>query len=224
MLSIILPTVSPLVDDEPLVGDGPLVNDGGNPFSTRRVRPGALGFIFSDSLSAKCLVKRLTMNHWWGQIVGPHGSGKSTLLASLIALIKPLGHNILHITLHDRERHLPLVFLNSILENAAESSDSLLVIVDGYEQLSRWSRFRLKRLCRRERCGLLVTAHQSVGLPMLHRTEPSLDSAHRVVEHLQQGYTTTVDSAEVDRCYAQQKGNLREMLFDLYDLHEIQRS
>lgn len=211
MSAMILPTANPLANEA-------------NPFATRRVRPGVMAFIFPDSLSTKLLVKRLAQNHWWGQIVGPHGNGKSTLLASLIAQIKPFGRQALHIALHDRQRHLPKEFLNSILESAAELSGSLLVIVDGYEQLGRWSRFRLKRLCRRCKCGLLVTAHQPVGLPMLHRADSSLQTAYRVVEHLQRGSATPVDSAEIARCYARQKGNMRDMLFDLYDLHEKQRS
>ena len=211
MAPMFLPTANPLANNA-------------NPFATRRVRPGAMAFIFPDTFSAKILLKRLDKNHGWGQIVGPHGSGKSTLLASLISQIKADGRQALHIVLHDRQRHLPLEFLNSILQSAAELSGSLRVFVDGYEQLGRWSQFRLKRLCRRCQCGLVVTAHQPVGLPMLHRTDPSLQTAYRVVEHLQRGHATPGDSAEIALCYARQKGNMREMLFDLYDLHEKQRS
>ena len=58
-----------------------------NPFSTRHVRPGAIGYRFPAGKSAAVLIARLEKNDWQGQIVGPHGSGKSALVATLIAEI-----------------------------------------------------------------------------------------------------------------------------------------
>ena len=54
-----------------------------NPFSTRRISPGAIPYVLPPGENAYALVDRLRQAGWWGEIVGPHGSGKSTLLATL---------------------------------------------------------------------------------------------------------------------------------------------
>ena len=182
-----------------------------NPFCTRRVRPGAIPFLFADDTTAATLVARLRANDWRGQIVGPHGSGKSALLAALIPAIERAGRQVLLLELHDAERSLPRDFWRG-----PQLASATLPIVDGYEQLGRWTRFRLKRCCRR----LLVTAHTSVGLPDLCRTAVDLDLACRVAAQLQQGHTPLVSARDVAERFPRHVGNLRELLFDLYDLYE----
>ena len=184
-----------------------------NPFSTRRTRPGAMPFIFSAGEDAETLIARLRENRWWGEILGPHGAGKSALLATLIPAIVQAGRRPVLIELHDEQRCLP----------QPESDPSTLLMVDGYEQLSRWSRWRLKRLCRRRGCGLLVTAHDSVGLPQLYRTAPTRELAETIVGRLMAGRTPPFTAAEVTDCFVRRGGNLREVLFDLYDLYERRR-
>ena len=94
-------------------------------------------------------------------------------------------------------------------------------MIDGYEQLGWWSRWRLRRWCRRRGLGLLVTAHQDMGLPDLHRTTVTADLAAAVVAGLlrdeQRRRLGEVDlGAELQR----QAGNLREVLRALYDRYE----
>ena len=189
-----------------------------NPFCSRRIRPGALPFQFPEGDDAASLVDRLARNGWWGQIVGPHGSGKSALLAALAPAIEQAGHNTLLIELHDGQRRLPMS-----LGSDARIGASTMLIVDGYEQLGRMSRFRLKRYCRRHAAGLLVTAHAPVGLPGLFRTSPELELAQKIVGELSQGYGSYVDSNDVAQRFSHHGGNLREMLFDLYDVYEQRR-
>jgi hypothetical protein len=66
-----------------------------------------------------------------------------------------------------------------------------------------------------------VTTHRAPrGLPVLWRTDVTAAIARRVVMHL------TADSADEDdlrRRLLVQGGNLRQILFDLYDEHERQR-
>ena len=59
-----------------------------NPFSTRRVRPGAIAYCFPEGVDVETLLARLHENGWRGEIVGPHGSGKSALLATLMPAIE----------------------------------------------------------------------------------------------------------------------------------------
>jgi hypothetical protein len=101
---------------------------------------------------------------------------------------------------------------------------STVVVVDGYEQLSRWSRARLKRLCRRRGWGLLVTSHKPLGFPSLFQTAATLDVARRVVAHLLPERREDVGGLNVEQCYERSGGNIREMLFELYDRYERTRA
>jgi ABC-type uncharacterized transport system YnjBCD ATPase subunit len=182
------------------------------------VRPGAVPFLFAPGQSAALLVDRLRGFGWRGQIVGPHGSGKSTLLAALTAEIRQAGRTVTLVELHDGQRRLP---------RELQRPDAIVargvLIVDGYEQLGRIARWVLKRRCRRRDCGLLVTAHGPVGLPELFCTTVSLESAQRVVGHLQRGKPPHVAERDVAEPFARHDQNLREILFELYDLYEFRR-
>lgn len=189
-----------------------------NPFCSRRVRPGALPFLFAANENTAQLVERLRQNGWWGQVIGPHGSGKSALLAALAPAIELAGRQTLRVELHDGQRRLPPEFRRSPDLNA-----SAVLIVDGYEQLGLFGRLGLKRLCRRNRLGLLVTAHGPVGLPDLFHTTVSLPLAQEIVEQLGCGYRCRVTAEDVAERFSHHGGNLREVLFDLYDLYEKRR-
>lgn len=189
-----------------------------NPFSTRHVRPGAIPFRFPPGKSAQGLLERLERNHWQGQIVGPHGSGKSALVAALVDLIERTGRRPCLVELHDGQRRLPLS-----RREASTLGPGTVLIVDGYEQLGAWSRFTLRRLRRRRGFGLVVTSHQSVGLPDLFRATTSLALAHEIVRDLLGGEPSPVAPDEVDRPFTSREGNMREILFDLYDLYEQRR-
>jgi hypothetical protein len=187
-----------------------------NPFCTRRVKPGAVGFVFPPGMDVDTVVDRLRQTGWWGEIVGPHGSGKSTLLATLIPAIERAGHAAVVVSLHDRQRRLPIDVRSDVRLPA-------VLIVDGYEQLSRWSRMKLKWLCRRREIGLLVTAHKSVGYPTIYQTAATPELAVQIVGVLLEGRATSFTPQEVSQSLSQRGGDLREALFDLYDLYEKRR-
>jgi hypothetical protein len=193
--------------------------DADNPFSTRHVRPGAIDYHFPAGQDADRLVERLRGNGWRGQIVGPHGSGKSALVATIKKSLERAGQPTLLIELHDRQRRLPVS--SGRLRNLARGT---VVIVDGYEQLASWRRFVLKRFCRRQGLGLLVTAHRSMGLPDLTRTTTSVALAGRLVAQLLSQHPSMVAPEEIHHRFHRHRGNLREVLFDLYDLFEMRRA
>jgi hypothetical protein len=194
----------------------------GNPFATCRVRPGAVPFFFRDGESADGLVERLRAAGWWGQIVGPHGTGKSTLLAALLPHLRAAGRDVLPVVRHQGERRLP-AGAREFVRRAEREGCRRLLVIDGYEQLSWWAAWRVRRLCRAEGHGLLVTSHADAGLPQLYRTSVTRESARRVVAHLNAGAAPTVTEDEVAARLAARADNLREALFDLYDLHEQRR-
>jgi len=189
-----------------------------NPFSTRHVRPGALPFFFREGESAQAVISRLRARSWWGAIIGPHGSGKSTLVAALLPEIQAAGRKpILH-TFHDGIIHLPV-----LSRQALRLHSDVLLIIDGYEQLSAWQKFRVRCSCRKTGSGLVVTAHSSTGLPELYRTSMTPDLAERVFGQLTRNRPALANASELQDCLAARQGNLREALFDLYDMHERRR-
>ncbi len=189
-----------------------------NPFCTRRIRPGGLPFIFPPGQDAETLVARLRKNGWWGEITGAHGTGKSALLATLIPALERAGQRTLLVELHNQERRLPLD-----PDRRHCLHPFTILVVDGYEQLSRFGRWRLRRLCRRRGWGLLVTAHAPVGLPELFHAVATVELAGEIVRGLLAGQACPFRTAEVAESFARRRGDLREMLFDLYDLYERRR-
>ena len=108
-------------------------------------------------------------------------------------------------------------------ESRTPPGEAAVLVVDGYEQLGPWGRFRLKRFCRRRRLGLVVTAHASVNFPELFHTISNTAVARLLVDRLLVNYQRLLDEQDVSRAYARQEGNIRELLFDLYDVYESRR-
>ncbi len=195
---------------------------GENPFCSRRIRPGAVPFCFPSGVDVDNLLDRLRRNQWRGEIVGQHGSGKSTLLASILKAVEQAGRQAVCFELHDGQRSLPRDWQSKTM--TAALSGKAMVVVDGYEQLSVWNRFRLKRYCRRRHLGLLVTSHADTGLPEIFRTSVSLEMTRQIVEQVMQNQQITIPSNFIADSLARHGGNIRELLFDLYDYFEQQRN
>lgn len=198
------------------------MHDGGespgtNPFATRWVRPGAIEFQFSADEKLTQVFDRLMANRGWGEIVGPHGSGKSCLLLTLAKEWEQRGRDVVMIELHDGQRRLPVP-----LGELACDGDTL-VCIDGFEQLSWFQAWRLRRHVRKAGGGLLVTTHQSVGLPRIYETSSSVEMAQQLVESLTVEHRASIDPQQVANAYADAQGNLREMFFALYDIVEANR-
>jgi hypothetical protein len=135
-----------------------------NPFATRFVRPGVIRFRFPVEESTHTLVKKLQAHRWHGEIVGPHGVGKSSLLATLLPEIAATGRELIHIALHDGERILPCDTPNWL-----SWTTNTLLAIDGYEQLSSWSRWKLVWQCWWRGAGILITTHRSFGIGPANR-------------------------------------------------------
>ena len=152
-----------------------------------------------------------------GQIVGPHGSGKSTLLAALAAACKQRGLATAIFTLHDNQRRLPPEFFT------LAGDVRRVVIVDGYEQLGRWHRWRLARRCRQRGWSLLVSCHEPMGFPTLYLTSVDLDLAVQLARKLMPAGDRSIGDDEIRAAFQAQNGDLRETFFALYDVYEARR-
>jgi energy-coupling factor transporter ATP-binding protein EcfA2 len=216
-----------------------------NPFATRYTRPGAIDYLFDRGQSLESLVGRLRDHGWWGAILGPHGSGKSTLLAALTPALETAGRRVVRLMISPvaaegsgfgvqgseekesltRQRAVAWIQPSEAYQAAADQAPdaALQLVVDGYEQLSWWTRRKIESLCRGREAGLLVTAHQPVGLPVLLTTEPSLALAQQIVERLLPDNDSTVTREDVEAAFTKCGGNLRETLFALFDIYQSRR-
>jgi hypothetical protein len=182
-----------------------------NPFATRFTRPGAIEFLFQSDESLESLIGKLRDRGWWGQILGPHGSGKSTLLAALEPKLAEAGREVVRRSLAGGQQQLEL---------PPRLASTTILIIDGFEQLSWWSRWKVKAACRRHEAGLLVTAHADLGLPTIFQTQPSLDLARRLVSRLLPDGDRTISESDIAAAFSHHPDNFREMLFSLYDLYQ----
>ncbi len=188
-----------------------------NPFATRSIRPGELAYIYPPGQSAAALLEQLRANDWQGQIIGPHGSGKSTLLADLSPVLEAAGRSVVYQQVKPQgvERGK-----QDFLETLASANERTQFIIDGYEQLSWWSRRRIESICRRRRCGPLVTAHRDMGLPTLVALQPSLELAEQVVQRLLASGDRTILREDIVAAWEMSDGNIRETLFKLFDVYQ----
>ena len=187
-----------------------------NPFTAARLRPGTIEFVFEHGQTLARLVDLLAANRWFGEITGRHGTGKSTLLAALTPAIEERGRIVKSVTLAAGQRSLPGGYLASLRVAAGLG----VAIVDGVEQLAAWNRLRLKRCCKSYGAGLLAATHRSAKLPSIYHTAIDVPRAWKVVERYQDGFPPLVQISDLVERLARRQGNLREALFDLYDLYE----
>lgn len=203
-----------------------------NPFRASRVRPGGVPFLFPPEVppgdnfrphDLTDVLEVLRRHDWWGAIVGPHGAGKSSLVAALRPAVEAAGWKTVLIELHDGQRKFPWEQLGSVQLSNAQPNERLLVIVDGYEQLTYWHALRLRRHCQSQQHGLLVTTHQPSRRIPLVATLHVDDATLRLVlaEYLRAEPELLPASLELARkLLPQHHGNLRDVLFELYDAYE----
>ncbi len=194
-----------------------------NPFSTRFVRPGAIGYQRHDGRSLEELVDVfLGPLHGKASMIGPHGSGKSTLLASLTEpLAKHLDVFAYRFSTTDRD-------FASIWIDCRRWGPKCVVVVDGYEQLSAWSRWRLGRSIRRANAKFLMTAHRVFGnVPVLWRTMIDEELAIQLRDNLLASHPKLVGLENLeDAWWAARKKfptDLRETFMSMYDWVEVEK-
>ncbi len=174
----------------------------------------------------------------WGAVVGPHGTGKSTMLASLRPLLDEQ-RKIFAYRLSTSDRSLA-----ELKQDRSKWDADSLIIVDGYEQLSSWSAWRLRTWVRglkekqedphprplsrkngrggTRRAGLLVTAHRSMfGIPTLWTTGIDEAQSIRLRNDFLRNHPTLLKHPGLEAAWrsAREKHptDMRETLFAMYD-------
>ncbi len=113
----------------------------------------------------------------------------------------------------------------NLLRSAWQLCDTKSVLVlDGYEQLSLWSRYRAVVKQRSRNCGLLLTSHKPTYLPTLIETSVTPDLARRILQQLLDTDTCHrtwfMDEARLENLLKANRGNFREVLMAYYDRFE----
>ena len=166
--------------------------------------------------------------NYQSQIIGGHGTGKTTFMFEFVRVLLRQDYIVHHFSLHDRQRFLTDLFwerqisLNYQFKTGAIEKVPIAVI-DGYEQLSLEHKIRLRRACRKGRSGLLITTHTPAWrLPVLLRTETTDATLQYVIRYLFRDLpdTTPPTRAMCRSLFDRHQGNLRNVLFDLYDHYE----
>ena len=205
--------------DAPSSSQQIMENDFHNPFSTRFTRPGAIEYQIAEAENQRAALRKIVQQFIaiksTGQIVGPHGSGKSTLVQSLVPHLRAAQWTVDVIQLRDGQRRLPAIGGEQRRWDA-----NTVLIVDGYEQLNRWAQYRLGKQQRRQGFRLLVTTHCEVRMRLIWRTVATEATLVRIVEQLTADLSSPLrpSQQQVRDAFNAHDGNLREALFDLYDI------
>lgn len=183
-----------------------------NPFATCWTRPGALPYLANPSASVDEALTRLESAGWRGQFVGPHGVGKSTLMLALAE------------RLEEQEVRVEACDLSGGAAPSIPASD-ILLMVEGFERLSRSERIACMRRWRRSGCGYLVTTHRPIRsfwrpLAVVATLRPDRQLLDRLFDRLTSSRPTPVTRDDARRAFLRHDGRLRDVWFDLYNRHE----
>ena len=218
-----------------------------NPLATRYVAPGKIPWHSHRGPTLGQLHSKFVGQlHCRAAIVGPHGSGKSTLLEHLVPMLGTIALRRSTVNWGEQPRaadtvvpfqNVPSGELRSVvwlrlrgrsasgrllLETRSEwARPGRLLVIDGYEQLSHFRRWRAMWLTRSSRTGLLVTAHHPTWLPTLIETHVDAALAQQVLEQLLSedavDRARMLDAHRLAKLLEKHHGNLRELFMELYD-------
>ena len=95
------------------------------------------------------------------------------------------------------------------------------IVIDGFEQLPAWKRFAIRKTASARRLGLLITAHEDQGLATLVGTDSNPQTLRAIIRRLDRdqrlGPTEGISDRELCQLLDSCHGNVREVLFRLYD-------
>ncbi len=184
-----------------------------NPFATRQTRPGSLPYRFANPCAEKQLDRRIEQLVGCGQIMGAHGTGKSTLIHHLVQRFRQTGLIVFHVRLSPSQHRWDGAF-----RRWCQSDQHAILFIDGFEQISLPSKWVIAMTARWMNRRCIVSTHQDQGFPTLWQTLADVGLSQRLADELtrRQG-VDRVPPPVLRRLWIQSDGNVRELLFDLFD-------
>lgn len=102
--------------------------------------------------------------------------------------------------------------------------DKKVVFFDGFEQLSYVNRIIVRSFCRLNHLGLLLTTHTpAIGVPVLFRTNPSVETLGLILDFLLEDPDMVPDDSQLAILLNNFHNDVRAILFSLYDAYEKYR-
>lgn len=190
-----------------------------NPFSTRHTRPGSIVPLDGTGapLDLPLLIGRLRRAGGVGAIVGPHGSGKSTLLLRVADEIEAGGTSVARLRMRSwRDGWRTIAAFRIVGRNG-------IVCIDGWECLAGPVRRLVRLLAWATGRGLVVTMHRRDSMPELATCLTSPGLLASIVDRLpgrSDWYGTLIGAEDVRTAFDRRRGDIREALYDLYDVFE----
>lgn len=181
-----------------------------NLFRTSRIE--AIPYHFVPGMCWDTLEDRLEKLGGRGCILGGHGTGKTTLIEEWRLRLLSARRKVLRLRLTEDSPRIQVSMREKIRQLGPED----FLFLDGAEQLDffRWRAF-LKDSCR---VGHLVSSsHRGGRLPVLMRTNLTVELAEQLVTELLGGSGALASFGMVGEGLRRHRGNLRELFFELYD-------
>lgn len=192
-----------------------------NPFAARFLDPARANWIEPVPSQLESWTTQLLEGPRIQTIVGPHGCGKSTLLHTLCSRLAERRATVNQIWIAaDRtpwNRHLRRLLRQSDGESFAA--------VDGLDAWPLRQRRALKSFATRRNLRVVATLHTRDELPLLADLQPDFLTLTRIVERLTSRIPPSChpDCKLLQHLFSYHRGNLRDVLFDLYDWWEAGR-
>ena len=191
-----------------------------NPFETRWTKPGQMTFLPNGFTSISELAAQIVKNTPRCEILGEHGVGKSSLLRALQSHLdqQSISNHLAYACGEFPHDGPPLKF--AAVKLLLRESDVLFV--DGFEQLSWWTRRRIIGYSEKHNHSLIIACHQTQRLPCLVHLAAAETLVLKLVLSLQQAQQAdeVVAASDVRELYQRFGNNVRELLFACYDLYE----
>jgi hypothetical protein len=177
-----------------------------NPFASRRID----GLRYRFRRGAMNDVTTALPSHGnRGAVVGPHGSGKTTLLEELAG---HLSGNMVWVRLNAEIERPALTALDALNHRIGPEHT---ILIDGAEQLSPWSWWRIHRRIR-DAGMIVITSHRPGRLPTLYECTTDL----ALLEELGRELAPDVAAREdLEALFLRSNGNLRLCFRELYDVY-----
>jgi len=179
-----------------------------NPFSSHRVAPGAIAYLFEEGESADGMLARLDRAPAVLELVGIHGAGKSTLLHTLRGAAESRGAICVCFRARRDEPRLPWSWRWK-LRGAA------YCFIDGGEVIRPRQLAALIRACTARGIKAVLTAHVHLGHGEPFNVQPRAEALAKVATELTRSAAHNPAAMEVRLRDA--GGSAREVLFRLYD-------
>ncbi len=156
------------------------------------------------------LLARLESMHYRAAIIGADGTGKTTLIEDIRRRLTEQGLSCRSIFV-TMDISVPMRRINEILDG--DPFDILLI--DGADHLKRFVWHRIKRKINRKNMGLIITSHKPNMLPTLIECSTNPQLLKTIVTELAPQIS---DTKLIENLYRKHKGNIRDVLRELYDI------